>query len=332
MFISGLDAWLPTERVSVVDAVAAGLYDEAEAVGDGYLSLSTEKTAFPPEMALTAAKASLADAGISGPQLGMVVYTSIHRHGQPRIWPPASYLQSELNAPQSLPLSLQQGCNGALIALKLAQQSFASGNAAPALIVAADRFEASGFNRWSADYGLVYGDAAVAMTVSSRTGFAELLHLEVASVPVLEQMHRHDTPNPETELSHVTEYDIRATKRTFLQRYSREAFMHPLLDTLNTMRDDLLAAHDLRSHPADWFIPPFVGNRIRTATYEKIFGELALSNAWSIGREIGHTGAGDAFLALWQLRRQGRLKRDQRVLLVSAGAGFSCAVALLKML
>ena len=227
---------------------------------------------------------------------------------------------------------MQQGCNGAFIALELARQGFASGNHAPALIVAADRFEASGFNRWSADYGLVYGDAAVAVTVSPGAGFARLLHLGVASVPVLEQMHRHQMPAPETELSHVAEYDIRATKKSFLQRHSREAFMQPLLASLERLRDDLLAAHDLRRDPAHWFVPPFVGDRIRVQTYEKIFAELAMANAWAIGREIGHTGAGDAFLALWQLRRSGQLKPGQRVLLVSAGAGFSCAVALLQML
>src|SRR6266568_6284224 len=183
MYIAGLAAWLPDTRMTVPDAVAAGLYDADDAAGDGYLSVSTEKSAFPPQMALATARESLTDAGISGSQLGLLTYTSIHRHGQPRIWPPASYLQSELDAPQSLPLSLQQGCNSMFIALKLARQGFAGGDDAPALIVAADRFEASGFERWSADYGLVYGDAAVAITLSPRAGFAKLLHLGVVSVP-----------------------------------------------------------------------------------------------------------------------------------------------------
>jgi 3-oxoacyl-[acyl-carrier-protein] synthase-3 len=330
LYVAGLAAWLPDERMTVPDAVAAGLYDADEAAGDGYLSASTEKSAFPPQMALAAARDSLADAGISGSQLGLLAYASIHRHGHPRIWPPASYLQSELDGPQSLPLSLQQGCNSMFIALQLARQGFASGNDAPALIVAADRFEASGFERWSADYGLVYGDAAMAITLSPRAGFARLLHLGVVSVPALEQMHRHETPVPETALSHVTEYDVRATKKSFLQRHSREAFMQPLLAGLQRLRADLLVAHDLRREPADWFVPPFVGDRIRVPVYEKTFAELASANAWAIGREIGHTGAGDAFLALWRLRSAGQLRAGQRVLLVSAGAGFSCAVALLQ--
>jgi 3-oxoacyl-[acyl-carrier-protein] synthase-3 len=331
VYVAGLAAWLPGERMPVADAVAAGLYDAEDASGDGYLSLSTEKNAFPPEMALSAARASLADARLAGSQLGMLAYTSIHRHGQPRIWPPASYLQSELDAPQSLPLTLQQGCNGAFIAIELARRGFGSDLDAPALIVAADRFEASGFNRWSADYGLVYGDAAVALTLSPTAGFAKVLHMGVASVPALERMHRHDVPAPETEHSHVDEYDIRATKRSFLQRHSRDAFMLPLLASLRRLRDELLAAHDLRGEPADWFVPPFVGNRIRMPTYEHVFAELASANAWCIGREIGHTGASDALLALWRLRHDGRLAPGQRVLMVSAGAGFSCAVALLQM-
>ncbi|WDE11561.1 ketoacyl-ACP synthase III family protein [Thalassomonas haliotis] len=333
MYISGLGRYLPDERMTVAAAVSDDLYDSELAIADGYESAAIENELFPADMGLSAASEAMEEGGISGEDLSLLTYASIHRHGHARFWAPASYLQKELSGEHALPLTIQQGCNGAMIALKLAEKTLScDAENKNALIVAADRFAASGFDRWMGDYGLIYGDAAVAAVISPTAGFAKILHSTVISVPELEALHRMDQASPEGINSSKDEYDIRATKKLFLQNHSRDGFLGPIQKALLSLRSGLLEDYDLLREPADWLIPPYVGSRIRNESYDKYFGDLAHKNGWQFGRTVGHLGASDALIGLYNLRQKGLLSRGQRVLMLSAGVGFSCSVVLLQVM
>jgi len=329
MYLSGLDITLPARRITTVQAIEASEYDTPNAERDGYLGAAIEDKLYPADMALHAARKALAESGHAPEQVATLSYASIHRHGHARLWSPAAYLQHQLKIDNALPVSIQHGCNGGFLALKLMAPHIQADQVG--LLVTADRFAESGFNRWMGDYGLIYGDAAVAATVSAQSGFAKILHFDVCSLPALERLHRMPLPSPETAGSYFSEYDIRRTKKSFLEAFSREGFVEPIQRALTRLRNALLDKYNLREHPARWLIPPFVGNSIREETYEAHFGDLATHNAWQFGREIGHTGASDGLLGLHLLRQKGHLQPGDRVLIISAGAGFSCSVVLLEM-
>lgn len=332
MYISGIGAYLPEKRLLAAHAAASGEYEPDYFERDGYLSVSVEDELFPAEMALQAANAALGQAQVASADLSKVIFTAIHRHGHSRFWSPASHMQKELAAGRAIPFNLTQGCNAALIGISLARESLTAGSTDAVLVSGADRFSGSGFNRWNSDYGLIFGDAAVSVVVSNRPGFARIVHLATQSVPQLEELHRMAQPEVETAASLQTDFYVRSNKKRFLQNHGVEGFKQPILQALNRLRSDLISETDILAHPADWMIPPFVGNANRHATYDDRFGDLAHNNAWSFGREIGHTGTGDGLLGLWHLQQQGLIQAGSRVLIVSAGAGFTCSVMLLDIL
>lgn len=332
MYISGIGAYLPEKRLLAQDAAARGEYEADYFTRDGYHSVSVEDEMFPVDMALRSAHAAIDHAGVDVQDLRKVIFTAIHRHGHSRFWSPASHLQKELAATQAIPFNLTQGCNAALIGISLAREGLSEGSTDAVLVSGSDRFSGSGFNRWNSDYGLIFGDAAVSVVVSKQPGFARIVHLATASVPQLEELHRMEQPLPETADSIQTDFYIRSNKKRFLQNFGVEGFKQPILQALAGLREGLLTQTDILDHPADWMVPPFVGNANRHATYDQCFADLAHNNAWSFGREIGHTGTGDGLLGLWNLQQQGLIASGSRVLIVSAGAGFTCSVMLLDIL
>lgn len=323
-------SYVPEKRVSADDAVAAGWYQQEDHDKDGYLSIAVEDDKWPAEMARLAGQDALRQAGIGGDQVGFLSYASLHRHGHARFWQPAAYLQGALGAPGALAFSLQHGCNGLFVAARLALDYLQRADGRDALLIGADRFGTSSMDRWSGDYGVVYGDAAVALLLSARRGFARLLHLEVESVPALEGMHRHGAEHVETASAPQNEYGIRASKRAFMARHGRAFFFDEIRLALLRLRAGLLERYDLAVNPADWLITPYVGRSIVDSLYGAVFADLARGHCGEFGRQVGHTGTSDQFLGLADLVQSGRLAPGQRVLLIGAGAGFSCSAMLVE--
>lgn len=328
LFIAGLAAKIGSEKLSVIDAVRNGQYESERAKDDGYLSVVQETNAAPYEMAAEVSRLALNEAG-QEPE--MLVYGSIHRHGQPRLWSPASWLQRELGMSGATPtLAIQQGCNGLMQAVNMTMGQ-PSGPFQTGLYVGADCFNGSGFDRWGSDYGLIYGDAAAAFVLSRSNGFARILHSTLDGVPELEELHRDSDASFEGPDSWQTEYDVRRTKRAFLSKHGTAGFAESLVASLHRLRAGLEANPSWRGM-ADVLLTPFVGNKTRLATYEKVFGPLAQRNFWEIGRSLGHLGTTDGWVGLQLLRERGELTAGQHVLIVSAGVGFSCSITLLKIL
>lgn len=332
LFIAGLGAVPGPDRLSVSDAVRAGRYEKDRAEADGYVSVIREPERASYEMGLAAAKDALAEAGLRGIDLAGLAYTSIHRHGQPRLWAPASWIQRHLDIGGHVPaLSVNQGCNGllqAMIALGPLCDPRPDGQL---LLVGADRFEASGFDRWQSDYGLLYGDAAAGVVLSRQSGFARVLHLALDGAPDLEELHRDAAPSDETPDSWRREYDVRRSKKAFLAAHGHEGFAEPLNRALDRLKTGLLSS-PYWAGPADWLFTPFVGASVRDATYEAIFGALGHRSGWEIGKTHGHLGTTDGWVGLAEIRAKGLLHSGDRVLIVSAGVGFSCGVILLEIL
>lgn len=121
-------------------------------------------------------------------------------------------------------------------------------------------------------------------------------------------------------------------KKQYLVNNGKEQFEDTLTNTLSSLRHKLLGETELGQHMADWVILPNVGKRVLQSVYEPVFSDLAIGDLWQAGKEIGHAGASDQFLGLALLEASGDLKPGHLILLVGAGAGFSCSVLLLKVM
>jgi 3-oxoacyl-[acyl-carrier-protein] synthase-3 len=330
LYINACESYIPKHSVSVAEAVANEWYDAGDAEADGYRSATVETEYWPGDMAVLAAQKALHNAEIAELDLSLLTYSSIHRHGHKQLWQPAAYIQHQLLATNAMALSVQHGCNALMLSVALALDHCRAQPKRKALLVSSDRFEHSYFDRWQSDYGLIYGDAAVAVVMSTDIGPFKVLYYDQMSVPSLESMHRNPEPEPETEASLSRQYDIREAKKAYLVLNGRETFEQTLSSALKTLRHRLIEHTELQHHMADWLVLPNVGKRVLNSVYQPVFADLAIGDLWQAGQQIGHAGASDQFIGLSLLAESGELRPGHLILLVGAGAGFSCSVLLLQ--
>ncbi|MFC4564288.1 ketoacyl-ACP synthase III family protein [Nocardiopsis mangrovi] len=331
--IASAAVWLPRRRSTASDAVAQRDIREGQARELAHPALPDAIGIGAPDMAVRAAHAALRAAGVEAEDVGSVFHAWMYYQGHD-LWSPAHYIAGRLGASHALPIGIQQVCNGGATAVELSAVRLAAADAKEyALVTTADRFVAPGFNRWTADYGVAYGDAGTAMLLHASPDAADplLLHaVSTVAVPELEEMHRGDDPFADAARTHRGAVDMRATKRAYLRRHGREGFSATNERCVREVATEALREAGLR--PGD--------DRIRCAVLPR-FGAKTLQDSWipilaevvgaeleDWGRETGHLGAGDAVAGVAELYRRRHLEPGEYALVFSAGAGFtwSCLV------
>lgn len=325
VYVAGVSAYVPPRRISIEAAIAQGRYDEARARTDGFTAVAVEETLDVPAMAVRAAAPLVGEADRE--RVGSLYFAAIHRHGHTLLWPPASHLQKVLGLPATARvLGVSHGCNGAFLAASLAIDLIGAGDARDHLVVGADRFSGSGFDRFNSDLGTLYGDAASAIRFSPEPGPMRVAAFVLESEPLLEEMYRAAEPGPEGPADHR----IKEAKRAYLERMGRPHFEALFRGALQRLRGALLARIALDERPADYIVYPNVGAGLSAALYDGALGDLARENVWDYGRSVGHTGVSDQLVGLARLVEDESLSAGSRVLLIGAGNGLSLAALVLE--
>lgn len=325
VFLTALGAHIPDGKFTVQEAIAAGQYDTERAITDEFTSLCIEESLSAPDMALRAARSVVGKT--ERDVINTLYLTCIHRHGHKLLWPAASYLQHALDlGTRARVLTINHGCNGAFVAASLAIDMIRAGVKGDHLVLGADRFSGSAFDRFNSDLGTLYGDGAFAARFSRDQGPYQVRAMVLESEPALESLYRDSQSADESDADH----DIKSAKRTWLKTHGRKGFNQLFVPALQRLRAALLDEVDLVSQPADYIIYPNVGAGLSAKLYAGELADLAQRHMWDFGRSIGHTGTSDQFLGLWQLHQRQTLTKGQRVLLIGAGNGLSLAGLLLE--
>lgn len=328
IYINSCKSYVPALRYGINDAVANGLYEEDEAKNTGYKSVLIEQNLFPAEMALDAAERAIESEDVSN--IKHIIYSSIHRNGHKSFWSPASFIQNKLQALNAIPFNLNQGCNGQMIALNLSCSLLNSSIAHDsALLVSSDCFSHSLFDRWKSDYGLIYGDAATAVTLSKNKGFAKIKKLASISAPVLEEMHRLEYASCESEIFLKQKYNVRESKKQFLIKYGLPKLTSETRNALKKLSQSIFN-EDVALSDIKYFIFPNLGKKMLEDNYYPAFNCEEDNTLWDFGRTVGHLGTSDCFAGLSFLQDNNKLKTSEHILMIGAGAGFSWTACLLE--
>ncbi|NKZ01125.1 ketoacyl-ACP synthase III family protein [Nocardiopsis alborubida] len=330
--ILGTGSYLPEQRVDVRRAMAGRSERERDRVlAYGYTTVCVEPELYPGDMGLVAARRALEQARVDVRDVRMVVFTSIHRHGHRRMWSPASWLQERLGCVNALPFNVHQGCNAQLLLLDVAADVLKGrpGGGEAVLVVAADRFSDSAFDRFTGDYGIVYGDGAAAAVITASNGWGwRVRGVHSVSEPSLEGLHRDDRPVAETSDGLTAEHDMRAAKRAFLTRHGRDVLGERTRAAVASVRGALLPGGDTDGLRA--VVYPNLGRPLLESSY---FPELpggADRSLWSFGATVGHLGTADQIAGLDAWTHRTGPVPGERVLLIGAGAGFTWTGMLLE--
>ena len=92
--------------------------------------------------------------------------------------------------------------------------------------------------------------------------------------------------------------------------------------------DEPLAANDMKKSDVDWLVPHQANTRIIAATAKKL--KMPMERVVMTVAEHGNTSAASVPLALNTAVRDGRIQRDDVLLLEAFGGGFTWGSALIR--
>ncbi|RZU98526.1 beta-ketoacyl-ACP synthase III [Spiribacter vilamensis] len=269
------------------------------------------------DLAEAAAARALTAAGLTADDIDLVVVaTSTPDHVFPST---ACRLVERLGiAPGAVAFDIGAACSGFVYGLDMADRFIRTGGAQRALVIGAEVF--SRILDWKdRSTCVLFGDGAGAVV------------LEASDTPGVLSTHLH-ADGRQTPLLHVPwgvsqGYERLEGSHGKVSMRGNEVF-RVAVRTLGALVDETLSANGLERGDVDWLVPHQANIRIMAATARKL--GLPPSRMVSTVAEHGNTSAASIPLALDTAVRDGRIQRDELLLLEAFGAGFTWGSALIR--
>lgn len=266
---------------------------------------------FTSDLAMHASRQAIEAAGINPQDVDLIIVATTTPD---RIFPStACLLQSKLGIAGCPAFDVQAVCSGFVYAMATADQFIKSGAAKCALIVGAETI--SRITDWSDRSNcILWGDGAGAVILKAS-----------ADAGVI-STHLHADGNY-ANLLHVSGgISQRDSKPTILMEGN--AVFKVAVNTLDAIVDETLDANGMGKHHVDWLVPHQANIRIIQATAKKL--GMGMERVVVTVDKHGNTSAASIPLALDVAVRDGRIKRNETILMEAFGGGFTWGSVLLK--
>jgi 3-oxoacyl-[acyl-carrier-protein] synthase-3 len=273
---------------------------------------------FTSHLAIKAAKAALADAGLDAQSIDLIVLaTSTPDNTFPAT---AVTVQHGLGINHGAAFDLQAVCSGFVFALATADNFLRSGAFKRALVIGAETF--SRILDWN-DRGtcVLFGDGAGAVVLEAQEQPGKARTDRGVVTTHLRSDGRHKAklfvdggPSSTQTVGH-------------LRMEGREVFKHAV-GMITDVIVDAFEATGLNADSIDWFVPHQANKRIIDASAHKL--HIAPEKVVLTVDRHGNTSAASIPLALSVARKDGRIKRGDMVLLEAMGGGFTWGSALVR--
>src|SRR5437762_7851739 len=269
------------------------------------------------DMALAAARAALAAAGVEAQSIDLIVLaTSTPDNTFPAA---AVCVQAGVGLTQGAAFDLQAVCSGFVFGLATVDGLFKTGAFQRALVIGAETF--SRILDWSdRSTCVLFGDGAGAV--------------------VLEAQREHGTREDRGILTSHLRSDGRHKAKLYvdggpsstqtvghLRMEGREVFKHAI-GMITDVVEDAFKATKITAEDIDWFVPHQANKRIIDASAHKL--HIAPQKVVLTVDLHGNTSAASIPLALAVAVSDGRVKKGDLVLLEAMGGGFTWGSALLR--
>ena len=264
---------------------------------------------FTSHLAIHAARAALADAGIDAESIDLIVLATST----------AVAVQAELGIHHGAAFDLQAVCSGFIFALATADNFLRAGAFKRALVIGAETF--SRILDWN-DRGtcVLFGDGAGALV------------LEAQAQPGTSADRGILTTHLRSDGRHKSKLYVDggpSSTRTvgYLRMEGREVFKHAV-GMITDVIVDAFKATGTSADDIDWFVPHQANKRIIDASAHKL--HIAPQKVVLTVDLHGNTSAASIPLALSVAVADGRIKKGDLMLLEAMGGGFTWGSALLR--
>ena len=269
------------------------------------------------DLALTAAQAALADAGLAPTDLdALIVATSTPDFTFPSV---ATLVQGRLGMTGGFAFDVQAVCAGFVFGLANADALIRSGLARRVMVIGAETF--SRILDWT-DRGtcVLFGDGAGALILEAQPGEGSSADRGVLSVD-LNSDGRHGG------ILHVDGGVSTTGTAGQLRMQGKEVFRHAV-EKLAATAGTVLDRAGIAPEALDWLVPHQANLRIIKGTAVKL--GLPMDRVVVTVQDHGNTSAASIPLALAVAHADGRLKRGDLVLTEAIGGGLAWGAVLLR--
>jgi len=312
--IAGVGSALPKRRVSneelaqQVDTSDQWIV-ERTGIRSRYVAGDGETTA---SLATDAARRALDHAGLSAADIDLIVLATATPD---QTFPSsATKVQAALGINDCIAFDVHAVCTGFLYALSVADSMLRSGNAQRALVIGAETF--SRILDWEDRATCVlFGDGAGALVLTAEDGERGILATK------LHADGRHN------DLLFVDGGPSTTGTVGKLRMKGREVFRHAVVNLADVL-NEVLSDAGLTSADVDWVVPHQANARILDATARKL--GLPAEKVVVTVDEHANTSAASVPLALDTAVKDGRIKRDDIIVLEAMGGGFTWGAAALR--
>lgn len=272
-------------------------------------------------MGAAAARAALADAGITAAEVDLIITATI-TPDMP--WPStACFIQRALGATRAACFDVEAACTGFVYALSLARNYVATGMYRTVLVVAAETL--SRITDWEdRNTAVLFGDAAGAAVIKAVAPPAGILatHLGAdGSKGELLEM-------PGGGSRHPTSHETVEARMHFIRMKGNEVFKHAARAMAHS-NSEVLAKAGISIDQVDLLIPHQANMRIIEAAAR--LSKLPMEKVYLNLMHYGNTSAATTAVALAEARRDKRVGPGSLCLLVAFGGGFTWGACLLRL-
>jgi len=317
--VAGVGAYLPARTMTNAD-LAAKLETSDEwirertGIRERRIAADGEYTS---DLAIAASQEALRAAGLTPAAIDMIVLaTATPDETFPAT---ATTVQSRLGITRGAAFDVQAVCSGFVYALAVADNFIKVGQARTCLVIGAETF--SRILDWNdRATAVLFGDGAGALVLTAGQGRGEAKDRGVLSTHLFADGRHHD-------LLYVDGGPSKTMTTGHLRMEGREVFRHAVANMSEAI-DLALRTNGLSASDVDWFVPHQANQRILDATARKV--GVHPSRVISTVAHHANTSAASVPLALVAAVNDGRIKRDNLVLLEAMGGGFTWGSALIR--
>jgi len=315
--IIGTGSYLPEKVLTnadlekIVDTTDQWIRDRT-GIRQRHIAAPTQTTV---DLAEIASKHAIQAAGIDSQSIDLIIVATTTPD---RIFPStACLLQQRLDIHGSPAFDIQAVCTGFIYALDVADKFIKTGAAKRALVVGAETL--SRIVDWS-DRGtcILFADGAGAVVLEASHNKGVLsthIHADGDYTELL------------TTNGGISSTPEKANNQIHIEMRGNEVFKMAV-NTLGRIVDETLEANNLKKHEIDWLVPHQANIRIIKATAKKL--KMSMDHVVVTVENHGNTSAASVPLALDTAVRDGRIKRDDVLLLEAFGGGFTWGSALIR--
>ncbi len=279
-----------------------------------HFAAENEKTS---DLAIAAARAALRNAGLTGADLDAIILaTATPDQTFPST---ATRVQHAIGMDRGFAYDIQAVCAGFIFALASADALLQSGQARRVMVIGAETF--SRILDWTERTTCVlFGDGAGALILEAQPGDGTSEDRGILATDL-------NSDGRYNELLYVDGGPSTTGTAGVVRMAGQEVFKHAVHKLAET-GTAALARAGLTAADIDWIIPHQANLRIITMTAHKL--KVPMERVVVTVQDHGNTSAASIPLALSVAHEQGRIKRDDLLLMEAIGGGLAWGAAVLR--